>query len=91
MVENQGARSGVQSVERASALLLALGDTPQGASLSALSAVVGLHKSTARRLLVTLSHMGLVRQMPPDDLYTLGPRMPALGAAAAPTEKPIGQ
>lgn len=80
--ERGGPKSVVQSVERACSLLLALGHTRQGASLSALSAAAGLHKSTARRLLVTLSGMGFVRQMPPDDLYTLGPRMPVLGEAA---------
>jgi predicted ArsR family transcriptional regulator len=56
------AGSTVQSVDRAVALLLALAEFSQGASLSELSAVTGLHKSTARRLLVTLSAKALVRR-----------------------------
>jgi IclR family KDG regulon transcriptional repressor len=79
---NGAALSTVQSVERASQLLLALGECPQGAALSELSLRTGLHKSTARRLLLTLSSVGLVRQVPPDDHYTLGARVPALGRAA---------
>jgi IclR family transcriptional regulator, KDG regulon repressor len=76
------AASTVQSVERAAALLLALAEFSQGASLSELSAATGLHKSTARRLLLTLSAKALVRQVPPADHYTLGARVPALGQAA---------
>ncbi|MDX6335248.1 MAG: IclR family transcriptional regulator, acetate operon repressor [Streptosporangiaceae bacterium] len=76
------AGSTVQSVERAAALLLALAEFPRGASLSELSAATGLHKSTARRLLLTLSAKALVRQVPPADHYTLGARVPALGQAA---------
>jgi IclR family KDG regulon transcriptional repressor len=74
--------STVQSVERAAALLLALAEFPQGASLSQLSTATSLHKSTARRLLLTLSTMAFVRQVPPADHYTLGARIPALGQTA---------
>jgi IclR family transcriptional regulator, acetate operon repressor len=72
----------VQSVDRACALLHVLGRTPGGASLSQLSRETGLHKSTARRILVSLVAAGLVRQAPPDDHYRLGPALPHLGDAA---------
>jgi len=72
----------VQSVDRACALLHVLGCTPSGASLAQLSRETGLHKSTARRILVSLVAAGLVRQAPPDDHYRLGAALPRLGDAA---------
>jgi len=76
------ASGSVQSVDRACSLLHALGRWPGGASLAQLSRGVGLHKSTARRILMTLAAAGLVRQAPPDDRYFLGPALPPLGDAA---------
>jgi DNA-binding IclR family transcriptional regulator len=72
----------VQSVDRACALLHVLGQTPGGASLGQLSRETGLHKSTARRILVSLVAAGLVRQAPPDDHYRLGAALPHLGDVA---------
>jgi DNA-binding IclR family transcriptional regulator len=72
----------VQSVDRACALLHVLGQTPGGASLGQLSRETGLHKSTARRILVSLLAAGLVRQAPPDDRYRLGVALPHLGDVA---------
>jgi DNA-binding IclR family transcriptional regulator len=73
---------GVQSVDRACALLHVLGRTPGGAPLGQLSRDTGLHKSTARRILLSLVAAGLVRQAPPDDHYRLGAALPHLGDVA---------
>ncbi|MFL5710376.1 MAG: IclR family transcriptional regulator C-terminal domain-containing protein, partial [Chloroflexota bacterium] len=50
----------VRSVDRAAALLLALGETQGEAGVTELARRVGLHKSTASRLLATLQKRGLV-------------------------------
>jgi len=44
----------VRSVDRAAALLIALGDSPGEAGVTELARRLGLHKSTASRLLGTL-------------------------------------
>ena len=44
----------VRSVDRAAALLLALGDSPGPSGVTELARRLGLHKSTASRLLATL-------------------------------------
>jgi DNA-binding IclR family transcriptional regulator len=50
----------IQSVDRAVALLRAVADSPRPASLADLADKVGLNRSTAWRLLLTLEHHGLV-------------------------------
>jgi IclR family transcriptional regulator, KDG regulon repressor len=72
----------VQSVERAAHLLEALGASPRGLSLTEVSRAAGLHKSTARRILVTLMTAGFVRQASAEEHYTLGPRLIALSQTA---------
>ena len=52
----------VRSVDRAAALLLALGDSQGEAGVTELARRLGLHKSTASRLLATLQKRGLVEQ-----------------------------
>ena len=52
----------VRSVDRAAALLLALGDSQGEAGVTELARRLGLHKSTASRLLATLQRRGLVEQ-----------------------------
>ena len=49
----------VRSVDRAAALLLALGDSQGEAGVTELARRLGLHKSTASRLLATLQKRGL--------------------------------
>ena len=62
----------VRSVDRAAALLLALGDCPAEAGVSELARRLGLHKSTASRLLATLERRGLVEQDEGSGKYRLG-------------------
>jgi len=65
--------SSVQSIRRAFDVLEALGDGPLGVTEVADRA--GLPKSTAARLLATLSGEGAVEQIPGDTAYRLGPRL----------------
>jgi IclR family acetate operon transcriptional repressor len=62
----------VRSVDRAAALLLALGDTAGEAGVTELARRLGLHKSTASRLLATLEKRGLVEQDEENGKYRLG-------------------
>lgn len=62
----------VRSVDRAAALLLALGDCAGEAGVTELARKLGLHKSTASRLLATLEKRGLVEQDDETGKYRLG-------------------
>src|SRR5919109_284706 len=62
----------VRSVDRAAALLLALGESQGEAGVTQLAPRVGLHKSTASRLLATLQRRGLVEQDDESGKYRLG-------------------
>jgi DNA-binding IclR family transcriptional regulator len=62
----------VRSVDRAAALLLALGECPAEAGVSELARRLGLHKSTVSRLLATLERRGLVEQDEGSGKYRLG-------------------
>jgi DNA-binding IclR family transcriptional regulator len=62
----------VRSVDRAAALLLALGDSAGEAGVTELARRLGLHKSTASRLLATLEKRGLVEQDEENGKYRLG-------------------
>ena len=62
----------VRSVDRAAALLLALGDSAGEAGVTELARRLGLHKSTASRLLATLQKRGLVEQDGETGKYRLG-------------------
>jgi DNA-binding IclR family transcriptional regulator len=68
--------SRVQSIERAFAVLSALAAGPIGVTEVAERAE--LPKSTAARMLATLSHEGAVEQVPGDTRYRLGPRIATL-------------
>jgi IclR family acetate operon transcriptional repressor len=67
-----GGDSAVRSVDRAAALLIALGDTQGEAGVTELARRLGLHKSTASRLLATLQRRGLVEQDEESGKYRLG-------------------
>src|SRR4051794_41898752 len=73
----------VRSVDRAAALLLALGDAQGEAGVTELARRLGLHKSTASRLLATLQKRGLVEQDAETGKYRLraGVIPPPRGAA----------
>ncbi len=62
----------VRSVDRAASLLLALGDFQGEAGVTELARRLGLHKSTASRLLATLERRGLVEQDEETGKYRLG-------------------
>ena len=62
----------VRSVDRAAALLLALGESQGEAGVTELARKLGLHKSTASRLLATLQKRGLVEQDDETGKYRLG-------------------
>lgn len=62
----------VRSVDRAAALLLALGESAGEAGVTELARKLGLHKSTASRLLATLQKRGLVEQDDETGKYRLG-------------------
>lgn len=62
----------VRSVDRAASLLLALGEIPGEAGVTELARRLGLHKSTASRLLATLEKRGLVEQDDETGKYRLG-------------------
>ncbi len=62
----------VRSVDRAAALLLALGESQSEAGVTELARRLGLHKSTASRLLATLQRRGLVEQDEETGKYRLG-------------------
>ena len=62
----------VRSVDRAAALLIALGDSQGEAGVTELARRLGLHKSTASRLLATLQKRGLVEQDGETGKYRLG-------------------
>jgi IclR family acetate operon transcriptional repressor len=62
----------VRSVDRAAALLLALGESEGEAGVTELARRLGLHKSTASRLLATLEKRGLVEQDDETGRYRLG-------------------
>jgi len=63
---------GVQSVARALTLLEALADQHGGIGIAELSRRVGLHVSTAHRILGTLVNRGYARQSPETGRYALG-------------------
>ena len=62
----------VRSVDRAAALLLALGESQGEAGVTELARRLGLHKSTASRLLATLEKRGLVEHDEESGRYRLG-------------------
>jgi DNA-binding IclR family transcriptional regulator len=73
---------GVRSVDRAASLLLALGDWGGEAGVTEIARSLGLHKSTASRLLSTLQKRGLVEQDHGSGKYRLGRALVRLGGQA---------
>jgi DNA-binding IclR family transcriptional regulator len=79
--------SRVQSIERAFAVLSALSGGPIGVTEVAERA--DLPKSTAARLLSSLSREGAVEQVPGDTRYRLGPRIATLAEGVVPVRSLI--
>ncbi|RMH80221.1 MAG: IclR family transcriptional regulator [Actinomyces sp.] len=80
--------SGVQSVERAFAVLQCLSAGPAG--VSDLAARTDLPKSTVARLLATLVEVGAVEQPEPGGDYRLGQLVLDLAAGAVPSDNLLG-
>lgn len=75
----QGTQQGIQSVEVAGLLLLALAKAPGPLTLSALAKNAGMASAKAHRYLVSLIRVGLVEQDAATGLYDLGPLALELG------------
>lgn len=73
---------GVQSLERAFAILEVISSRPQGISLADLSKMVDLHNSTAFHLVRTMVNLRYVRQDPETKRYHLGPMVYSLAATS---------
>jgi DNA-binding IclR family transcriptional regulator len=79
--------SGVQSVERAFAIIGCLSGGTAG--VSDIAERVGLPKSTVSRLLLTLVELGVAEQTGPGGGYRLGPYLHRLAGAALPVRSLI--
>ncbi|MEM5500429.1 IclR family transcriptional regulator [Ahrensia kielensis] len=82
-VRTKLAKSNIQSLERASALLdtvAAGGD--RGASLTDMSEATGLHSSTVFHLVKTLENLGYLARLGEGKAYFIGPQLFALAANA---------
>src|SRR3979490_2749218 len=82
MDAEQDARQGIQSVENAMTVLLALERGAGPMTLTQIAEGSGMQLSKAHRYLVSLSRVRLVSQSPSSGLYDLGPAMRRLGAEA---------
>lgn len=71
----------VQSADRALAILAAFSNERPELGVSELARELGMHKSTASRLLATLEARGLVRRV--GDRFAPGPELARLGSLAA--------
>jgi IclR family KDG regulon transcriptional repressor len=78
--ERQG--GGVQSIERAFAILEEVARRRHGIRLAELSKRVGLHNSTTFHLVKTMVSLGYIRQMEDDKSYRIGRPLFALAASA---------
>ncbi|WP_127904157.1 IclR family transcriptional regulator [Solirhodobacter olei] len=81
-ISAKAARGGIQSLERAAAILDVIARSPDGIGLSEISQKVGLHSSTAFHLLKTLVHIGYVVQSNESKRYRVGARIFGLAAGA---------
>ncbi|MGW1720586.1 IclR family transcriptional regulator [Streptomyces sp. NPDC002156] len=80
--KENGERQGIQSVEMAMRVLLALEDGGGALSLSAIAQASGMQPSKVHRYLVSLGRIGLTSQDPASGLYDFGASMRRLGAEA---------
>ncbi|MEV0848177.1 IclR family transcriptional regulator [Streptomyces sp. NPDC049954] len=73
------ARQGIQSVELAMTVLVALEEARGPMSLTQIAAASGMQPSKAHRYLVSLARVGLVARSPSSGRYDMGPAMRRLG------------
>lgn len=76
------ARGGIQSIQRAVAILEAVASDPGGITLAEISAQLRLHNSTVFHLIKTLATLGIVEQFPGTKQYRVGSRLFMLAAGA---------
>jgi IclR family transcriptional regulator, KDG regulon repressor len=81
--EKQKDRAGVQSLERAFAILEEVAQFPGGLSLGDLAKRVGLHTSTTFHLVRTMVNLGYARQSSETKRYHIGRKLFALASGAA--------
>ena len=81
-VESSKARGGIQSLERAFAILEEVARNREGITLAELSKAVGLHNSTAFHLLKTMAQLGYLTQLRDSKRYRIGSRLFTLAAGA---------
>lgn len=79
--EEKAERGGIQSIERAFAILEEVARHREGISLADLSKRLGLHSSTAFHLVQTMVRLGYVRQMVESRRYRIGRPFFALASA----------
>src|SRR6266849_6628742 len=84
--EDQGAESvrggGIQSIERAFAILEEIARNSDGISLAELSKRVGLHNSTTFHLAKTMVSLGYIQQVRESKRYRIGRQLFTLAAGA---------
>lgn len=73
--------NGVQSLERAAAILEQLTEARDGLGITELAELTGLHKSTVHRLISTLVTLGYVEKGANNEKYQLGMKLLHMGAA----------
>jgi DNA-binding IclR family transcriptional regulator len=81
-VGRTGRPSTIQSVDRAAALLKAIGDSAHPPTVVELAEACGLNRSTAWRLLSTLDRHGLVERDPISQRYSVGYAFLRIAAAS---------
>lgn len=75
-------RGGIQSIERAIAILESVANRPDGISLTEISSQISLHNSTVFHLIKTLANLGIVDQISETKRYRIGSRLFRLAAGA---------
>lgn len=75
-------RGGIQSLQRAFAILEAVAANPDGINLADLSKAVGLHNSTTFHLVKTMAQLGYVDHVRDSKRYRVGAKLFTLAAGA---------
>lgn len=76
-------RNKVQTVDRALQILESFEDEAEARGVSELANRLGVHRSTASRLVATLEGRGFLERVPGSEIVRLGPRLGRLGLLAA--------
>src|ERR1700675_542869 len=75
-------RGGIQSLERAFAILAEVARNREGINVADLSKAVGLHNSTTFHLVKTMAQLGYISQVRDSKRYRIGARLFTLAAGA---------